>query len=154
VVQEAVPIPRYPGRRVQILRRTTNASKEKCLAVQSCIGALKRPPRLPTCHRKDVCSSRDGCILWQLFRSGKARKRFMEAPPLILSEICLKSRICFNRCCGISRTSIFVLFPVLCVLSFLRSSQVLRSSICQLQAFHWHFAGPRDSLARLPQELG
>lgn len=62
------------------------------------------------------------CMRLSLFRSGKARKRFMEAPRLILSEICLKSRICFNSYCGISRTFIFVLFPLLCAPSFLPAS--------------------------------
>jgi hypothetical protein len=93
------------------------------------------------------------CMRLSLFRSGKAPKRFMEAPPLILSEICLKSRICFNSYCGISRSSIFVLFPISCAPSFLRPRRVLQSLICQLQAVDWHVSwAPREFLARLPLE--
>jgi len=156
VVQEAVPIPRYPGRRMQKLRHTTNASRGKCLAVQSCVRALKRPPRLSTCHIKHVCSSRDGAYWCSCFVQEKRGSGSWKHPRSSLVEICLNPEFASPAVAESHAppSSSSFLFPVSCVLSFLRPSQVLHSRVCQLQASHWHFSGPRDPLARLPQELG
>jgi hypothetical protein len=86
-----------------------------------------------------------------LFRSGKARKRFVEAPPLILSEICLKSRICFHCCCGISRTAIFVFlshFPCYLFSPAFSGPPCTRSASSTPSI--GTSLGPRESLARLP----
>jgi hypothetical protein len=146
--KKSVPIPRYPSRGMQELWHTTNAGRQKCLAVQPCMGTLKRPPRLSTYHIKDVCSSCNGACCCSCFVQEKRGKRFMEAPPLVLSEICLNPEFASTAVTESHAPPSSSSFPFRVFFLFPRPSRVLHSSICQLQAVDWHFFGPRDPLAR------